>query len=394
MTFDLHFFLFAVPAVIFAGLSKGGFGSAAAFAATPFLALILTPGQAVGLMLPLLMVMDVTAIRVFWRKWDGSAARVLIAGAVPGIVIGALVYGIAKPEVFKFLIGLVAIGFVAYQGAKAKGWIKPPKRTIGRFGGTMWGLVTGFTSFISHAGGPPAAVYMLSQRMDKTTYQATSVLVFWAINLIKVVPYSIVGIFTPETLKADLMLFPFAILGVLMGAWLHHKISDRFFFALAYVFLVITGGQVDLGGFGIARLCVVAFGLCHLGGHFKRLPRGDEAAHAIGLGHQKRPCAGLGGGKEFHHSVVRCKADGLAAFAILGAQPLKHLIALTAGLLRGGRVGRVKHPNAPIRAAREISFIVLSFSSVGRSRVNIGHPEKIMRKSCCKSAKNMVKATG
>ncbi|EKE69061.1 MULTISPECIES: sulfite exporter TauE/SafE family protein [Roseobacteraceae] len=244
MTFDLHFFLFAVPAVIFAGLSKGGFGSAAAFAATPFLALILTPGQAVGLMLPLLMVMDVTAIRVFWRKWDGSAARVLIAGAVPGIVIGALVYGIAKPEVFKFLIGLVAIGFVAYQGAKAKGWIKPPKRTIGRFGGTMWGLVTGFTSFISHAGGPPAAVYMLSQRMDKTTYQATSVLVFWAINLIKVVPYSIVGIFTPETLKADLMLFPFAILGVLMGAWLHHKISDRFFFALAYVFLVITGGKL------------------------------------------------------------------------------------------------------------------------------------------------------
>ncbi len=241
MTFDLHFFLFAVPAVIFAGLSKGGFGSAAAFAATPFLALILTPGQAVGLMLPLLMVMDVTAIRVFWRKWDGAVARRLIIGAVPGIVIGALVYGIAKPEVFKFLIGLVAIGFVAYQGGKAKGWIKPPKRAIGPLGGTMWGMVTGFTSFISHAGGPPAAVYMLSQRMDKTTYQATSVLVFWAINLIKVVPYSIVGIFTPETLKADLMLFPFAILGVLMGAWLHHKISDRFFFALAYVFLVVTG---------------------------------------------------------------------------------------------------------------------------------------------------------
>ena len=80
MTLDLNFYLFAVPAVIFAGMSKGGFGSAAAFAATPFLALILTPGQAVGLMLPLLMVMDVTAVRLFgangicaWRVFSFSA---------------------------------------------------------------------------------------------------------------------------------------------------------------------------------------------------------------------------------------------------------------------------------------------------------------------------------
>ncbi|PTQ70720.1 sulfite exporter TauE/SafE family protein [Celeribacter persicus] len=244
MALDLHFYLFAIPAVLFAGMSKGGFGSAAAFAATPFLALILSPGQAVGLMLPLLMVMDVTAVKMFWRKWDLRVAGVLILGAVPGILIGTLVYGVADPKVFKFLIGVVALGFVAWQLAKSARLIHPPKRELGTGAGLFWGAVTGLTSFISHAGGPPAAVYMLSKRMDKTTYQATSVLVFWAVNLMKVIPYAFVGIFTHESLVADLTLIPVAVIGVLVGVWMHHKVPEKLFFGMAYVFLVITGGKL------------------------------------------------------------------------------------------------------------------------------------------------------
>ncbi|HBZ44136.1 MAG TPA: hypothetical protein DEO85_08810, partial [Maritimibacter sp.] len=78
MELDFTFFAIAIPAVIFAGVSKGGFGSGAAFAATPLLALILEPGQAIGLMLPLLMLMDVTALKPYWKKWDGPAAGALI----------------------------------------------------------------------------------------------------------------------------------------------------------------------------------------------------------------------------------------------------------------------------------------------------------------------------
>ncbi len=106
---DLTFFAIAIPAVIFAGVSKGGFGSGAAFAATPLLALILEPGAAVGLMLPLLMLMDVTALRPYWGKWDGACARALILGALPGVALGALVYRMVSPDLFRLLIGLVAL---------------------------------------------------------------------------------------------------------------------------------------------------------------------------------------------------------------------------------------------------------------------------------------------
>ena len=44
----LSFFMIAAPAVVFAGISKGGFGSGAAFAAALILAFTLPPGLSLG----------------------------------------------------------------------------------------------------------------------------------------------------------------------------------------------------------------------------------------------------------------------------------------------------------------------------------------------------------
>ncbi|MCI2395227.1 sulfite exporter TauE/SafE family protein [Aliiroseovarius sediminis] len=241
---DLTFFAFAIPAVIFAGISKGGFGSGAAFAATPLLALILEPGAAIGLMLPLLMMMDVTALKPYWGKWDAPSAKALLLGTVPGVAIGAALYSFAEPDIFRLLIGLIAVGFVVFQVARARGWITPAPKPMSAGLGGFWGLVAGFTSFISHAGGPPAAVFLLSRRLDKTTFQATTVICFWAINLLKFIPYFALGIFTWQTAKADLFLIPFAIIGVWIGVHLHHRLSERVFFAFTYLFLILTGAKL------------------------------------------------------------------------------------------------------------------------------------------------------
>ena len=241
---DLTFFLFAIPAVIFAGVSKGGFGSGAAFAATPLLALILEPGAAIGLMLPLLMLMDVTALKPYWGKWHAPSAKALILGAVPGVALGALVYRAVEPDLFRLLIGLVALGFVAFQGAVKLGLWRPSGRNLTDRAGLVAGTVAGLTSFISHAGGPPAAVFLLSRGLDKGGYQATTVIVFWAINLLKFLPYAFLGIFTLQTAKADLLLIPFAVLGVWLGVWAHRRFSERLYFGLTYVMLTVTGAKL------------------------------------------------------------------------------------------------------------------------------------------------------
>ncbi|MBS9717018.1 sulfite exporter TauE/SafE family protein [Pseudohalocynthiibacter aestuariivivens] len=244
MVMDFTFFALAIPAVVFAGVSKGGFGSGAAFAATPLLALILEPGVAIGLMLPLLMLMDVSALRPYWRQWDWPHARALIIGAVPGVMLGGALYSIAKPDLFRLLIGIVAISFVAFQGGRALGWISPAHRPLTPAVGLLAGVVAGFTSFISHAGGPPAAVYLLSHGLSKTAFQATTVITFWIINLLKFGPYLALGIVTQETLFADLLLAPVAVFGVRLGVKFHFKLSERWFFLLTYVFLTLTGAKL------------------------------------------------------------------------------------------------------------------------------------------------------
>ena len=241
IAFDMTFLLIAIPAVMFAGISKAGFGSGAAFAAAAVMALVVPPGVALGVMLPLLMVIDAVSLRPYWRRWDAPSARHIIIGAAPGVALGAVIYAMVNADSFRLMIGLVCIAFVGWQWGRGRGIIR-----VGHFGfARPWawvtGLAAGFTSFVSHAGGPPVAVFLLGQGMPKTTYQATTVFVFWAINLLKFGPYAYLGIFTADTALADLVLAPFAVLGAWLGVRAHHWVSDRVFFGLTYVLLLATG---------------------------------------------------------------------------------------------------------------------------------------------------------
>lgn len=237
MSDSLAFWVLAPIAVLFAGVSKAGFGSGAAFASAAVLALIVPPAQALGLMLPLLMLVDLATLRPYWGKWRWQEAQVLILGGLPGVAGGVALFRFANDDVLRLLIGAVSLGFVIWQmWPRSRERRKMPVRA-----GLVAGAVAGFTSFVSHAGGPPAAVYLLSRGLGKTAYQATTVLVFWAINIMKFVPYAFLGVFTAESLRAGAVLAPFALLGAWGGVKLHHAVSERVFFALTYALLSITG---------------------------------------------------------------------------------------------------------------------------------------------------------
>ena len=67
---------------------------------------------------------------------------------------------------------------------------------------------------------------------------------FWAVNLAKGVPYTFLGLFTLETLFLDLILSPFALIGVWIGVKAHYMISERLFFSFTYILLTITGARL------------------------------------------------------------------------------------------------------------------------------------------------------
>lgn len=248
LTLDLTFFAVAGPAVFFAGVSKGGFGSGAAFAAASILALVVEPGLALGVMLPMLMLIDAGALRPYWGKWRAPEARLLILGALPGLVLGAALYTVAAPDLFRLLIGGVSVGFVLWKLMLGRGWVRLGGAPLSDRAGLVAGGVVGFTTFVSHAGGPPAAVFLLTRGLSKTEYQATTVLIFWILNLMKFVPYAALGMFTAQTLLANLVLAPFALLGTWAGVRAHHLVSERLFFGLTYVLLLLTGGKLIWDG--------------------------------------------------------------------------------------------------------------------------------------------------
>ena len=168
----------------------------------------------------------------------------MMIGGVPGVALGVALYRVADADLLRILIGGLSLIFVIWHLAQRKGLIRPFSRRLPTWAGVFAGVVAGFTSFVSHGGGPPAAIYLLSQRLDKTQYQGTTVIVFWVINIAKFVPYAFLGMFTLQTAMANVILAPLAIGGAWLGVLAHRIVSERLFFTITYVLLTLTGSKL------------------------------------------------------------------------------------------------------------------------------------------------------
>ncbi|MGB0683541.1 MAG: sulfite exporter TauE/SafE family protein [Magnetovibrionaceae bacterium] len=238
---DPLFYAAAVPAVLIAGISKGGFGGGLGVMAVPLLTLVMEPTLAAAVMLPILCSMDLMGAYAYWRKWDGPTLILLVLSACIGIGLGAAFFHLLDADMIKLMVGVIAIGFALdFVWKKQRGGGKlrsKPNRLLGAF----WGGVAGLTSFTAHAGGPPVNVYLLKLGLHKTTYQATTVAFFLLINYVKLVPYTALGLFDAATLGAAAVLLPVAVLGVFAGVKLHDRVPQDLFFKACYIFLFLTG---------------------------------------------------------------------------------------------------------------------------------------------------------
>jgi uncharacterized membrane protein YfcA len=245
---DPLFYLAAVPAVLLFGISKGGFGGGLGTAAVPLMALVISPVQAAAILLPILCIMDLVALWKFRGKWVWPELRILLPASLVGILVGTLLFEYMSAAVVKLIVGSVAITFTMHF------WISKRKKNDGALPnfppgfGILGGSVAGFTSFVAHAGGPPINMYLLRRPLNRTDFAATTILFFAVVNYVKLIPYTWLGQFDPTNLATSAVLAILAPIGVLIGAWLHARISDRFFFGLVYVLLFAVGLKLVFDG--------------------------------------------------------------------------------------------------------------------------------------------------
>ena len=235
---DWYFYAVAVPAVLLLGISKSGFGAGFGSLAVPIIALAVTVPQAAAILMPVLLLMDLLGMAAFRKNFDIALLKFLVPCGLVGTVVGALLFKVLDAKVVAGIVGAFTLLFLAQR------LLFPPRPDSApppRWLGGILAVTSGFTSFVSHAGGPPISAYVIPLRMSPLNFTATLAYFFFVINLSKWVPYAWLGLLDLRNMATSLVLLPIAPLGVWVGVRMAKTISPVLFYRLLYVGMLLTG---------------------------------------------------------------------------------------------------------------------------------------------------------
>lgn len=232
------FYATAIPAVLLMGLSKSGFGAGLGALAVPLMALVTPVPQSAALLMPAMLLIDIVSVAAFRRDVDKSLLRLLIPFGLLGTLVGTLLFRVLDGRTVAALVGLFTLAFLAQR------WLIPPRADSPpppRWAGGVLATLSGFTSFVSHTGGPPLNAYVIPLRLPPVQFAATLAVFFFCINLAKWVPYAWLGLFDARNLATSMLLLPFAPIGVWAGVRIARRISPVLFYRLINVGMLLTG---------------------------------------------------------------------------------------------------------------------------------------------------------
>ncbi len=247
--YPLAFWFCAVLAVMIFGIAKAGFGSGIGIVATPLLTLTIPVTDAVALLLPLLIITDVFSVNHYRMNFNRRSIKLLLPGAFLGIAIGGFFFSSFRgnQRILQFAIGVLALWFVVFQASRTIILGVLEKRRPRAFEGILMGTISGFTSTLAHAGGPPIAMYLLPQRFPRDLFVGTTVIYFAVVNLVKLIPYHTLGLLRVDNLTTIMLLAPLTYVGVRLGIYLNRRFTDLWFNRVVYTILFLTGVQLVLG---------------------------------------------------------------------------------------------------------------------------------------------------
>lgn len=206
-----------------------------------------TPGQSLGIALPLLIFADLCALVLLRRSVNWRIVAQTMPCAFVGVYFGwrVLAYAQAMPdgtgdEMLRQIIACVMLFVVVSGGAmryarernpeEAVDSAAPPRLTPGRrLFAVCVAIFGGIVTMLANNGGPPFVLYLMIFRLNKFYFLGTAAWIFCILNISKM-PFSIqLGYVTMETLRVNLLMVPFVLVGVAAGRWAMTRMSQRLF---------------------------------------------------------------------------------------------------------------------------------------------------------------------
>ncbi|MFQ3356028.1 MAG: putative membrane protein YfcA [Paracoccaceae bacterium] len=254
MQSEFLFWSVALFSAIFVGLGKGGLPVVASLA-VPSLSLVMSPIAAAGLLLPVYVVSDIFALFAYRRDYEPKVLKIGIIGMTVGVLIGWATAHLVIEWVVTILIGLMGAIFSVHQILKKRDQTEQNK-LISHKKGYFWSTVAGFTSFISHNGGPPWQIFVLPIGLSKSVFVGTSVIAFSYVNAIKLIPYYFLGQLSLDNLKIALYLMVPASIAVYVGFRLVKLIPEQVFFKIVISALFLISFKLIWDGFKSSGLFI------------------------------------------------------------------------------------------------------------------------------------------
>ena len=109
--------------------------------------------------------------------------------------------------------------------------------------------MSGLTSTIAHAGGPPLSIYLLPLRLEKSVLVGTTVVFFAVVNAVKLVPYAWLDLFDARNLSTSAAIVRLSPVGIYMGYQMMRRVNERLFYRICYGLLLVVGMRLLWEGF-------------------------------------------------------------------------------------------------------------------------------------------------
>ncbi len=248
--FTVGALLVGAIAAIVTGLSKTALPGAGLLA-VPLFAMV-AEGRAIpGVTLPVLLFADLFAVSWYRHHTRWDLLRPLAVWVTAGFAVGTAFFVIVGTNV-RALEVVIALGIIAVVTLQIVRIVRntPPRHTT-TAETALYGTAGGFTTFVSNSAGPIMNTYLVGLGLDRTALVGTSAWFYFAVNLAKIPVYLAIGawstggaFFSAESLRYDLVLLPFVVIGVYGGRALLPRLHDRFFLWL--VLVLSLAGAVKL----------------------------------------------------------------------------------------------------------------------------------------------------
>jgi uncharacterized membrane protein YfcA len=232
------------------GMSKGGLPGIGMLG-VPILSLLISPVLAAVLLLPIFILSDVVGVWLYRRDFSAENLKILIPAGLAGVLVGWATAAYVSDEVVSFLIGVLGILFCLSRWLRRD--LTMQARPVELRRGLFWGTLSGFTSFVSHAGAPPYQIFMLPQQLPKLVFAGTTTILFACVNLAKVVPYWSLHPYTAPTLLLSAALLPVAAAGTVAGKVLVQKLSEKWFYQVVQIALFLISLKLVYNGIAMIR---------------------------------------------------------------------------------------------------------------------------------------------